>query len=85
MHENPKECPTSVHDGLAGRAAWTHVDAAWAGWRPRDTETFDKVLQQLPAGAASTTTIAGQRWFRNVAANPNANIDLLIVEIQKAL
>jgi L-2,4-diaminobutyrate decarboxylase len=43
------------------------------------------VLQQLPAGAASTTTIAGQRWFRNVAANPNANIDLLIVEIQKAL
>jgi L-2,4-diaminobutyrate decarboxylase len=53
-------------------------------WRPSDTETFDKVLQQLPAGAASTTTIAGQRWFRNVAANPNANIDLLIAEIQKA-
>ena len=54
-------------------------------WRPSDTETFDKVLQQLPAGAASTTTIAGQRWFRNVAANPNANIDLLIAEVQKAL
>jgi L-2,4-diaminobutyrate decarboxylase len=54
-------------------------------WRPSDTETFDKVLQQLPAGAASTTTIAGQRWFRNVAANPNANIDLLIAEVKKAL
>jgi L-2,4-diaminobutyrate decarboxylase len=54
-------------------------------WRPSDTETFDKVLQQLPAGAASTTTIAGRRWFRNVAANPNANIDLLIAEVQNAL
>jgi L-2,4-diaminobutyrate decarboxylase len=54
-------------------------------WRPSDTETFDKVLQQLPAGAASTTTIAGQQWFRNVAANPNANIDLLIAEVKKAL
>jgi L-2,4-diaminobutyrate decarboxylase len=54
-------------------------------WRPSDTETFDQVLQQLPTETASTTTIAGQRWFRNVATNPNANIDLLIAEIQKAL
>jgi L-2,4-diaminobutyrate decarboxylase len=54
-------------------------------WRPSDTETFDKALKQLPAGAASTTTIAGQRWLRNVAANPDANIELLIAEVEKAL
>jgi L-2,4-diaminobutyrate decarboxylase len=54
-------------------------------WRPADAETFDKLLQRLPQGSVSTTTIAGQQWFRNVAANPNANIDLLIAEIRKAL
>lgn len=43
-------------------------------WRPRDDSAFDGYLQQLAPGAVSTTTIAGQRWFRNVAANPNADI-----------
>jgi L-2,4-diaminobutyrate decarboxylase len=54
-------------------------------WRPKDDRLFDQVLQQLPVGSTSTTSIAGGRWFRNVAANPSADIDLLIATIQQAL
>jgi len=54
-------------------------------WRPRDTKTFDKVLQALPSGSTSTTTLDGERWFRNVAANPNADIQLLVGEMRKAI
>ncbi len=66
-------------------ALYTEPQTGIVVWRPNDIETFDKLLKQLPVGAASTTTIARQRWFRNVAANPNANINLLITEVQKAL
>ena len=54
-------------------------------WRPRDEGIFDRVLRRLPSGAASTTRIAGERWFRMVAANPNADMDLLIDGIQNAV
>jgi L-2,4-diaminobutyrate decarboxylase len=73
------------HGAMSRLVLYAEPQTGIVVWRPSDTETFDKVLQQQPAGAASTTTIAGQRWFRNVAANPNANINLLIAEIQKAL
>jgi len=43
------------------------------------------VLQHLPLGSTSTTSIAGVRWFRNVAANPSADISFLIAAIQGAL
>lgn len=54
-------------------------------WRPGDSATFDGVSRNLPIGAASTTTIAGERWFRSVAANPNADIKLLISGLRKAI
>ena len=54
-------------------------------WRPKDENLFDQVLHQLPVGSTSTTTIAGVKWFRNVAANPSADIDLLIATIQGVL
>jgi L-2,4-diaminobutyrate decarboxylase len=54
-------------------------------WRPKDKNLFDQVLQQLPVGSTSTTSMAGVKWFRNVAANPNADIDMLIATIQKVL
>ena len=54
-------------------------------WRPDDIRTFDHVAALLPAGTASTTTISGERWFRNVAANPDADIHLIISEIRKAI
>jgi hypothetical protein len=43
------------------------------------------MLNQLPAGSTSTTTISGGKWLRNVAANPNADIDLLIESIERVL
>jgi len=54
-------------------------------WRPSDNTAFDCISQNLPAGAASTITIGGERWFRNVAANPNADINLIISAIRKAI
>jgi L-2,4-diaminobutyrate decarboxylase len=54
-------------------------------WRPEDQNSFDKVLQHLPVGSTSTTSTAGGKWLRNVAANPSADIDLLIASIQGAL
>ena len=54
-------------------------------WRPKDENSFNHVLQQLPFGSTSTTSIAGEKWFRNVAANPSADIDLLIAAIQGVL
>ena len=54
-------------------------------WRPRDKSLFDQVLRQLPAGSTSTTAMAGVKWFRNVAANPSADLDLLMANIQGAL
>ena len=54
-------------------------------WRPRDAQNLEKVLKQLPPGAASATTIDGQRWLRCVAANPNADIETLTQRIQQAI
>ncbi|MCF8211941.1 MAG: hypothetical protein K9K38_21430, partial [Rhodoferax sp.] len=54
-------------------------------WRPKNENLFDPLLQQLPVGSTSTTSIAGGKWFRNVAANPSADIDMLIATIQEAL
>jgi L-2,4-diaminobutyrate decarboxylase len=54
-------------------------------WRPKNKETFENIRQQLPTDSTSTTLIATQPWFRNVAANPNADIGQLIGAIGQAL
>ncbi|MGS0754468.1 pyridoxal phosphate-dependent decarboxylase family protein [Roseateles sp. GG27B] len=54
-------------------------------WRPKDENLFDQVLQQLPVGSTSTTSIAGVKWLRNVAANPGADIELLIATLRGVL
>lgn len=54
-------------------------------WRPKVENSFDQMQQQLPVGSTSTTSIAGGKWFRNVAANPSADIDLLIATIRGVL
>ncbi len=54
-------------------------------WRPKEDRLFDRMLNQLPAGSTSTTTLSGVKWLRNVAANPNADIDLLIESIERVL
>jgi len=43
-------------------------------WRPKDSQLFDRWNQALPQGMVSTTTIRGEKWFRNVIANPRANV-----------
>jgi L-2,4-diaminobutyrate decarboxylase len=53
-------------------------------WRPKDTQFFDAWYQSLPQGMVSTTTIHGEKWFRNVIANPMANA-LAITEAIKAV
>ena len=54
-------------------------------WRAVDATQFDTVYGKLPAGAHSTTKIAGERWFRSVAANPNADIAVLIDCVKTAI
>jgi len=54
-------------------------------WRPKKETSFDQVLHKLPVGSTSTTSIAGRKWLRNVAANPGADMRLLIATIQGAL
>jgi L-2,4-diaminobutyrate decarboxylase len=54
-------------------------------WRPKDENLFGHLLQRLPVGSTSTTSISGGKWFRNVAANPNADIDILMANIHGAL
>jgi L-2,4-diaminobutyrate decarboxylase len=54
-------------------------------WRPKDENLFGHLLQQLPVGSTSTTSISGGKWFRNVAANPSADIDILMASIHGAL
>ncbi|MFK8051353.1 MAG: aspartate aminotransferase family protein [Woeseiaceae bacterium] len=54
-------------------------------WRGIDNDTTETLLGALPDGSCSTTTIKKQRWIRNVAANPNANVDALCQHILEAL
>lgn len=54
-------------------------------WRPINPEDIEMMLRQLPSGSVSTTTISGERWFRNVAANPLADVGLLIEQIAQCL
>jgi len=54
-------------------------------WRPKAENSFDQMQKQLPVGSTSSTSIAGGKWFRNVAANPSADIDLLIATIEGVL
>jgi L-2,4-diaminobutyrate decarboxylase len=53
-------------------------------WRPRQLAAFEHTVQSLPPGSVSTTSIGGERWLRCVAANPNADLDLLTAAIRQA-
>jgi L-2,4-diaminobutyrate decarboxylase len=66
-------------------ALYAQAQSGIVVWRPKDDRLFDLMLNQLPAGSTSTTTISGGKWLRNVAANPNADIDLLIESIERVL
>jgi L-2,4-diaminobutyrate decarboxylase len=54
-------------------------------WRPRNPVQVGEFYNHLTKGVASLTTLGGEAWLRNVAANPNANIEALISAIRSAL
>jgi hypothetical protein len=39
----------------------------------------------MPPGSSSLTTLDGERWMRNVAANPNFEIGAFAAAIDEAL
>lgn len=53
-------------------------------WRPH-REDSDALLARLPDGLASRAVIDGAVWVRNVAANPNADMDQVIDILEQAL
>lgn len=54
-------------------------------WRDRRRESVADLLALLPPGTASKTSVAGHDWIRQVAANPNADIDAIFTCITNAL
>lgn len=54
-------------------------------WRTRDKNAFAHTHRRLPSGSVSTTKINGEHWFRCVAANPNADFDLVADAFRTAL
>lgn len=72
-------------DGEARLSLYAAPQTGVVLWQPRDRTSFERIRQALPAGAVSTTTVAGETWLRMVAANPNADADLLVAQIKAAL
>lgn len=54
-------------------------------WRARSQPVFERLLTGLPVGMTSTVTIGQDKWLRNTAANPNADMSLMIETIRKVL
>ena len=54
-------------------------------WRARSQPVFERLLKDLPVGMTSTVTIGQDKWLRNTAANPNADMLRMIETIRKVL
>jgi L-2,4-diaminobutyrate decarboxylase len=54
-------------------------------WRARSQPVFEHLVKGLPVGMTSTVTIGQDKWLRNTAANPNADMSLMIETIRKVL
>lgn len=46
-------------------------------WRPNKPADVSEIYSRLPDGLASKTQVNNQQWIRHVAANPNADIELI--------
>ena len=53
-------------------------------WRASRVPT-ERLQEALPAGSTSFTTIHGEKWLRNVAANPNADPLALAEQVRAAI
>lgn len=50
-------------------------------WRPTDAAMFESLRAGLPTGSTSSTVLDGQPWFRNVSANPDADVGFLATSL----
>ena len=77
-----------LHDYLATREDVSLFSSNASGvvlWRPTGKADVKSIINELPVGAASFTSVNEVDWIRHVAANPNANIEQLIEEISTVL
>jgi L-2,4-diaminobutyrate decarboxylase len=66
-------------------ALFTEPTTGIVAWRAIEPTSTARLSQQLPAGMISTVTIGQDQWLRNTAANPNADMPLMIETIRKVL
>jgi L-2,4-diaminobutyrate decarboxylase len=54
-------------------------------WRPKRTDLTERLFAAMPPGSCSLTNLGGERWLRNVAANPNFELDAFVTAMDEAL
>jgi L-2,4-diaminobutyrate decarboxylase len=54
-------------------------------WRPKKTDLTEQLFATMPSGSCSLTTLDGERWLRNVAANPSFELDAFAAAMDAAL
>ncbi|MEA1617373.1 pyridoxal-dependent decarboxylase [Erythrobacter sp. T5W1-R] len=54
-------------------------------WRPKSTGLTEPLFAAMPPGSCSLTNLGGERWLRNVAANPNFELDAFATAMKVAL
>ena len=54
-------------------------------WRPKRTDLTDPLFAAMPPGSCSATNLGSERWLRNVAANPNFELDAFVTAMDEAL
>lgn len=54
-------------------------------WRPKRTDLTEQLFAAMPPGSCSLTNLGGERWLRNVAANPNFELDAFATAMGAAL
>jgi L-2,4-diaminobutyrate decarboxylase len=54
-------------------------------WRPKKTDLTEPLFAAMPPGSCSLTNLGGERWIRNVASNPNFELDAFAAAMDAAL
>ena len=54
-------------------------------WRPKRSDLTEPLFAAMPPGSCSLTNVGGERWLRNVAANPNFVLDAFATAMDEAL
>jgi L-2,4-diaminobutyrate decarboxylase len=54
-------------------------------WRPKRTDLTERLFAAMPPGSCSLTNLGGERWLRNVAANPNFELEAFATAMDAAL